>query len=85
MVKRTCAFFVLLIAVVISGCDDNKTSTGSAVDTPSICTCSCECERCGVSSTCYQPRECGSCAVQCIEACENQNCGAAIGSSGNCD
>jgi len=51
----------------------------------STCTCTCQCERCALSVTCYHPELCGSCASQCMEACENHNCGAFISGSGNCD
>jgi hypothetical protein len=88
MAKGTWAFLVLLVPMVIPGCEDNKASTEiaqRAVAASSTCTCTCKCERCTARVTCERPELCGSCAKQCAEACDNGNCGALISSSGDCD
>lgn len=50
----------------------------------STCTCMCRCQRCTVSTTCYQPGKCGSCDSMCEETCMNFNCGSLVSSSGDC-
>lgn len=39
-------------------------------------TCTCQCQRCELETTCYQPASCGSCDTLCEDACMMHNCGA---------